>query len=72
MMDYRLGRLEEERREVRAEYRAVRELLNEIRLELAKKPSTGALWGMIATVIGVGLTISGISFAVAEWAGRSP
>jgi len=30
-------------------------------------PTTNGLWGMIATVIGVGLAIAGLTFVVAEW-----
>lgn len=70
-MDARVTRLEEDVRDQRADWKAIRDLLTEIRIELAKKPSTGALWGMVATVLGVGLAISGLTFAIAEWASRA-
>jgi hypothetical protein len=70
-MEDRVIRLEEDMREVRSDQKAIRDLLTDIRLELAKKPNTGALWGMIATVIGVALAISAISFAVADWVARA-
>ena len=71
-MEERVTRLEDDMREVRADLKGIRDLLTDIRVELARKPGSGALWGMIATVIGVGLTISGISFVVADWASRAP
>ena len=43
---------EEDVREVRSDLTVVRDLLTDSGIELAKKANTGALWGMIATVIG--------------------
>ena len=65
------NRLEEDMREVRSDQKAIRDLLTDIRIELAKKPNTGAPWGMIATVIAAALAISAISFAVADWVARA-
>ena len=70
-MEDRVIRLEEDMREVRSDQKAIRDLLTDIRIELAKKLNTGALWGMIATVIGVTLASSAISFAVADWVARA-
>ncbi len=62
---------EEDVREVRSDLTVVRDLLTEIGIELARKPNTDALGGMIATAIGVALAISAISFAVADWVARA-
>jgi hypothetical protein len=70
-MEARVTRLEDDMRDVKSDLRGIRDLLTDIRIELAKKPSAGALWGMVATVLGVGLAISGLTFVVAEWASRA-
>ena len=70
-MEIRVPRLEEDVRDVRSELKGIRDLQTEILVELAKKPGTGALWGMVATVLGVGLAISGLTFVIADWAGRA-
>jgi len=57
---------EEDVREVRSDL-VIRDLLADIRVELARKPNTDALGRMIATVIAAALAISAISFAVADW-----
>jgi hypothetical protein len=41
-MEDRVIRLEEDMREVRSDQKAIRDLLTDIRIELAKKPNTGA------------------------------
>ncbi|MDQ3561089.1 MAG: hypothetical protein M3453_18315 [Pseudomonadota bacterium] len=63
-MEARVTRLEDDMKEIR-------DLLTEIRIELARKPGTGALWGMVATMLGVGLAISGLTFVIADWASRA-
>lgn len=40
------------------------DVLIDIRVELAKRPTTAGLWGMVATVIGVALTMVGIVAAL--------
>lgn len=42
-------------------------LLSDIRVTLTGKPGTSALWGMVATMLGIALAMAGISFMVAEW-----
>ena len=61
---------EEDVREVRSDL-VIRDLLADIRVELARKPNTDALGRMIATVIAAALAISAISFAVADWVARA-
>lgn len=40
--------------------------------KLGGMPTTNGLWGMIATVIGVGLAIAGLTFAIADFASKIP
>lgn len=67
MMNERVAKLE-----VRAEY--VDQRLDQMNSKLDRivermdaLPTVSGLWGMIATVIGVGLAISGLTFVIAEW-----
>ena len=41
-------------------------------IEFAKRPTTIGLWGMVATVIGVGLAIAGLTFMIADYVSRQP
>ena len=68
-MDARVTRLEDDRRDVRSELKPIRDLLTELRFELANKPSAGSLWGMNGTVFGVGLHIRP-DLRIADWASR--
>jgi hypothetical protein len=42
-------------RQIEAKFDAINSLLNEIRLELAKRPTTGQFWGMIGVVAAIAL-----------------
>lgn len=53
MTDQRLGRIEDK--------------LDRLLERTGSLPTTNGLWGMVATVIGVGLAISGLTFVIAEW-----
>jgi hypothetical protein len=43
------------------------DVLTDIRIDLAKKPSTAALWTMVATVLGLALAIAFGTFTVASF-----
>jgi len=70
-MQARVSRLEDDMRDVRSELKGIRDLLTEMRIELAKKPSSAALWGMVAIMLGVALAVSGLNFVIAEWASQA-
>jgi hypothetical protein len=50
---YRLDAFEKRAEAADARMQHVEALLTEIRIELARKPSTGALWGILATTVGI-------------------
>lgn len=57
--------------EVRADYAEQRLIRIEDKLDrvlekLGSMPTTNGLWGMIATVIGVGISIAGLTFMIAQ------
>jgi anti-sigma factor RsiW len=58
--------------EIKAEQRDQRQILGDIRDRLARMPTVNGLWGMIATVLAIGIAIAGLTFAVAQWAARAP
>lgn len=66
-MDPRVDALESRMDRFEGKLDRIGDGLADIRVELAKKPTTAGLWGMIATVIAVALAIAALSFAVAEW-----
>jgi hypothetical protein len=52
----RLGqRLEAHQRDIGEKLEAIRALLGDIRVELAKRPTTGQFWGMIGAVAAISL-----------------
>src|SRR5688500_3765647 len=53
MTDQRLTRIEDK--------------LDRVLERLGGMPTTNGLWGMIAAVIGVGLTMAGLTFVIADW-----
>lgn len=57
---------EADRRAERVEAKIDRlgDVLTDIRVELAKRPTTAGLWGMVATVIAVSLTMIAIVVAI--------
>lgn len=48
----------------------IEDKLDRVLEKLSDLPSKGGLWGMVATVIGVGLAISGLTFVIADYASR--
>lgn len=40
--------------------------------KLGGMPTTNGIWGMIATVIAVGIAIAGLTFAIASYASAAP
>ncbi|WP_299437592.1 hypothetical protein [uncultured Rhodospira sp.] len=63
-MENRITRLEVEQEHVRRDLDEIKGLLKDIGLRLARMPTVGAMWGMVATVIGVALSMIGITVAV--------
>lgn len=64
-VEIRLGRVEDK-------LDRLAEAVADIRIELAKKPTTGALWGMVATMLGIALAIAALTFVVTDYASRAP
>lgn len=66
-MEHRVAHLEERVARVESKIDGISGILTDIRVELAKKPSTAALWAMVATVLAAALAIAFGTFAIAEW-----
>ena len=58
------GRVREESRRRRCAMHRVEQLLTDIRIELAKKPSTATLWGILATTVGIAAAMIGVFVGV--------
>lgn len=67
-MEIRVARLEDDFRDLRSDLKEIRTTLGEIRVDLARKPSTAGIWGMIATVLAIALTMAFGTFAIADYA----
>jgi len=63
-MENRVIRLEVEFEYVRRDLDEIKTDLKAINQRLARMPTTNGLWGMVATVIGVSLTMIGITVGV--------
>jgi hypothetical protein len=63
----RVARLEAQMESVDRRLDRIDEKLDRIIERTGSLPTMNGLWGMIATVVGVGLTIAGLTFAIAEW-----
>ncbi|MBB4287564.1 hypothetical protein [Roseospira goensis] len=63
-MENRITKLEVEFGYVRRDLDEIKTELKDISHRLARMPTTNGLWGMIATVIGVALTMIGITVGV--------
>ena len=61
---YRLDAYEKRADAADARMQHVEALLTDIRLELAKKPSVTALWGMIATTVGIAVALIAVFVGV--------
>jgi tetrahydromethanopterin S-methyltransferase subunit G len=68
----RVVRLEAQMESVDRRLDKIDEKLDRIIERTGRLPTTNGLWGMIATVIGVGLAISGLTFAIADYASKIP
>jgi len=64
VMGYRLDQYEKRADAADARMARIEGLLTDIRLELAKKPSVTALWGMIATTVGIAAAMIGVFVGV--------
>jgi cytidylate kinase len=58
--DYRMAAFEKRADAADARMQRVETLLTDIRLELAKKPSTATLWGILATTVGIAAAMIGV------------
>ena len=65
-MNERVTRLEVEFEHVRKDLDEIKADQKAVLARLAQMPTVTGLWGMIATVIGVGIAIAGLTFAVAS------
>jgi hypothetical protein len=61
---YRMDAYEKRADAADARMQRVEALLTDIRLELARKPSVTALWGMIATTVGIAAAMIGVFVGV--------
>jgi hypothetical protein len=61
---YRLDAYEKRADAADARMRRVEQLLTDIRTELAKKPSTTMLWGILATTVGIAAAMIGVFVSV--------
>lgn len=64
MMESRVTRLEVEFEHVRKDLDEIKTNLKDISLRLARMPTIGGMWGMVATVIGVALSMISMTVAV--------
>jgi hypothetical protein len=62
----RIARLEAQMESVDKRLDKIDDKLDRIIEKTGALPTTNGLWGMVATVIGVGLAIAGLTFAIAE------
>jgi hypothetical protein len=58
--DYRLAAFEKRAEAADARMQRIETLITDIRLELAKKPSTATLWGILATTVGIAAGMIGV------------
>jgi hypothetical protein len=61
---YRLDQYEKRADAADARMARIETLLTEIRLEIGRKPSVTALWGMIATTVGIAAAMIGVFVGV--------
>jgi len=78
-MEQRLTRLEvlaehtqEDVREIKNDQRTIRELLTDIRVEIARRPTTSGLWTMVATVAAVAFAVIAIFIGVLTYLQAMP
>lgn len=61
---YRLDQYEKRAEAADARMARVEALLNDIRVDLAKKPTVAGLWGMVAATLGVAVAMIGVFVGV--------
>lgn len=68
----RIARLEAQMESVDKRLDKIDDKLDRLLERTGSMPTTNGIWGMIATVIGVGLAISGLTFVIADYASKIP
>ena len=58
--------------EMKGDIKGIFGILTDIRVEIAKRPTTGGLWGMVATVLGVAIAMIGIFIGILAYLGKVP
>jgi hypothetical protein len=61
---YRLDQYEKRADAADARMIRVESLLTDIRVDLAKKPTVGGLWGMVATTLGIAIAMIGVFIGI--------
>ena len=69
-LESRTGSLESRIDRVEGKLDSVITMLSDIRVELAKKPSSASLWTMVATVVSLSVAIAFGTFVIADYASR--